>query len=190
MVSDSDIDQSARLQKHLELVRRWNTSCGLVSRNDIERLEALHVRDSLDLVPYVSDAQHLVDIGSGGGFPGTVLAIALPNLQVTCVERSHKKCRFLRHVKITLALNNLNVEEVDIRDAHAIRETYEVATIRAVAPPADAWAMAKLTLSQHGRALLQTSQAIDQPLKDGVIESAARATRGWISVVQRAGSTQ
>ena len=167
-------------------MRKWNSACSLVSRRDAAHLEERHLRDSLELQEFMGSSRRLLDIGSGGGFPGVPLAIAVPELEVTCMERSHKKCRFLRHVQMTLKLDKLAIVEADVRNAHAMRERFDVVTIRAVAKPTTAWNLAKNMLNENGYALLQTAHQIEASILDnGVIDAVAPATRGWISVVKR-----
>lgn len=174
------------METFLGQVRGWNASCKLVSRRDEKHLEQVHLPDSLDLQKFMGTSRRLLDIGSGGGFPGVPLAIARPDLEVTCLERAHKKCRFLQHVKMTLELENLEVVEVDVRNAIALRHSFDVVTVRAVAKPRMAWELAKPMLNACGYALLQTARQVDDSMLDqGFIEDASPATRGWISVVKR-----
>lgn len=178
---------TSQTETFLSQVRKWNASCNLVSQRDEKHLEEVHLTDSLDLQKFIGTSRTLLDVGSGGGFPGVPLAIALPDLEVTCLERAHKKCRFLRYVKMTLELENLSVVEADVRNAIALRNSFDAVTIRAVTKPRQAWELAKPMLHKCGYALLQTASHIDDSMLDhGFVADAAPATRGWISVVKRA----
>jgi len=68
-----------------------------------------HVLDCLAVVPHVTTARTLVDVGSGAGLPGIPLALALPQLQVTLLEANHKKATFLRQATIELGLDRVAV---------------------------------------------------------------------------------
>ncbi len=87
-------------------------------------------------LPQVSQ-QRLIDIGSGGGFPGLPLAIALPTWDITLVEATSKKVEFLEHVIALLHLDNasaLQSRAENLAHDHTHRERYDVATARALAP--------------------------------------------------------
>ncbi len=104
---------------------------------DPEAVEDRHLLDSLSLLhlPEVRAAGSLVDIGSGGGLPAVVLAVARPDLTVTAVESTGKKCRFISSVGERLGLDNLIVTCARAEDLGrgAARETFDVAVVRAVA---------------------------------------------------------
>ncbi|RKF13371.1 16S rRNA (guanine(527)-N(7))-methyltransferase RsmG [Roseovarius spongiae] len=90
-----------RLKVYAELVEKWNPRINLVSKSSIAHLWERHIADSaqnLDLAP--PTLRHWVDLGSGGGFPGIVIAILLsefqPDARMTLVESDQRKCAFLR----------------------------------------------------------------------------------------------
>lgn len=109
----------------------------VTSLRDPLSIEHLHFLDSLSLltVPEVRGATLLVDIGSGGGLPAVVLALAVPDMQVVAVESVGKKCAFIEEVKRTLELRNLSVQWARAEDAGRsdARGSYDVAVTRAVA---------------------------------------------------------
>lgn len=98
-----DEGQVKRFARYLELLLLWNRKINLTAIDDPAGVVDRHFLDSLALVPFVSQARTLVDVGSGAGFPGAVLAIALPGLQVTCVESIRKKVAFIQTVRGELA---------------------------------------------------------------------------------------
>lgn len=114
-----------------------NQKQNLVSRKTIGDELDKHIEDSLKIAEYVSlDGQTLIDIGSGAGFPGMILAIHHPDCQVTLVESDRKKSDFLIRVGKSLELHNVEVitERAEIlgqQPAH--RERYTLCTSRAVA---------------------------------------------------------
>ncbi len=103
-------------------------------------IEHLHFLDSLSLltVPEVNEAGRAVDVGSGGGLPAIVLALALPRLYVVAVESIRKKCVFIEQAALLLGLSNLSVECARAEDLghSSLRESFDVAVTRAVAPMA------------------------------------------------------
>jgi len=126
----------AELETFLNELSAYNEHTNLVASSEPGRLVSEHVLDSLSLCPLLGHAGSLVDIGSGAGFPGLVLAIVMPELTVTLVESVGKKAGFLASVSERLGLAP-RVEVVCER-AESIgrqaryRERYEAATARAV----------------------------------------------------------
>lgn len=115
-------ETSARLAAYAALLRKWNPAINLVSRSTLEALETRHIADSaqlFDLRP--PGARHWVDLGSGGGFPGMVIAIlaaeAEPDLRVTLIESDLRKATFLRTVARELDLGNVAILNTRIEDA-------------------------------------------------------------------------
>ncbi len=158
---------------------------GLVSDRDLANLHARHLDDSLALQAHLGSAYSLLDIGSGGGFPGLPLAVANPHISVTLVERNHKKCDFLRHVVMTLKLSNVDVITADIRNIGEALNSYDVITARAVAKPDQVWTWSRGLLNENGRLLLQTTTSYEENLNDATVESHRSAGIGWIIVVRR-----
>ena len=86
-----------------------------MSRRDVGRLEERHLLDSMSLLSLLEGRPRLLDIGSGGGFPGMVLAMGRPEMDVVLVERSQKKARFLQQVVYELGITGVEVVAQDIR---------------------------------------------------------------------------
>jgi 16S rRNA (guanine527-N7)-methyltransferase len=89
-----------RLQTYKTLLEKWQQKINLVSRSTLSHLWERHFEDSLQLLPYLPETKStLVDLGSGAGFPGLVLAICRgETLEVTLVESDLRKCLFLENV--------------------------------------------------------------------------------------------
>ena len=106
-----------KLQSYLDLLVKWNGAYNLTAIRDPGQMVVKHLLDSLSIVPYVQGAS-LIDVGTGAGLPGLVLAIALPELEVTLLDSNGKKVRFLRQVIADLKITNASavharVEEFD-----------------------------------------------------------------------------
>ncbi len=99
----------SRFQRYLELIEKWNRVHNLTAVRETEQMVVLHLLDSLTLLPYIASARTLLDVGTGPGLPGIPLAIARPDLAVTLLDSSHKKCAFLRQAKTELALANAQI---------------------------------------------------------------------------------
>ena len=171
-----------RFDLYIDLIKRWNDSFHLVSRNDLAIIERRHLLDSLRLLSRIDKEKCLIDIGSGAGFPGLPLAIAT-NLRVLLVERNQKKAVFLEQVKLELGLNLVEVSAQDV--VHVDDKDFELATMRAVAKPVVAWRLAAPKLAIGGRLLLQTGQPMEQTFANGKLESTEPAEIGWVSVVRK-----
>lgn len=109
----------------------------VIGTKDLDEIVLDHVLDSLSCFLFrpLSGAGRLADMGSGGGLPGIPIKIARPDLQVTLVESTGKKSRFLRQVADTLALEGVvvaNARVEDLAQSRTHREAYDVVTARAV----------------------------------------------------------
>lgn len=116
------------------LIQEVNKVLNLTGIDDDEGIFHKHFYDSLLIAPMMDHNRSVVDVGSGAGFPGIVLAIARPDLMVTCVEPTTKRTQFLSRVVSECGLKNviiLNARAEDIIEAH--RESFDYATARAVA---------------------------------------------------------
>ncbi len=133
----TDVDN---LLRYCQELQKWSKKINLIARDtSAEEIVEKHFLDSLLLLPLLhrfSPAKaSLLDVGSGAGFPGLVLAIALPDLAVTLLEPRQKRTTFLRHVIRTLALDNVHVQEERLEPGQALPEQFTFITSRAVAAP-------------------------------------------------------
>lgn len=153
---DLDLGTRARLQQFCALLRTANQAFNLVSRQDIDRLESRHVLDCLALGVWmqnnfpIGSPRKLLDIGSGGGFPGMVLAILWPDVAVTLVDRSAKKARFLERTAAGIGLVNTEVKCHDV-EVDPLAERFDYVTSRAVATVEKMWPWASECLVPGGR---------------------------------------
>ena len=150
------MDSKARLERLGGLVRRWNSRINLVARSTVADLEARHIGDSAALWPLVPvDATCLVDLGSGGGFPGLVLAILAmgerPALRIHLVEADSRKVAFLQTAERELGLKNLTIHNLRIEDLGPLGA--DVVTARALAPLERLLDLAAPQLAAGGRCL-------------------------------------
>ncbi len=111
------LEELKALIDFIALIVKWNRITNLVGSSSPDDLVSKHIVDCLAAVPYFESAR-LVDVGSGAGFPGIVIAILRPETQVFLVERSARKSRFLRQVAIELGLGNVEVVAERIEHWH------------------------------------------------------------------------
>lgn len=100
-----------KISAYAALLLKWNKTYNLTAVRDADGILALHLLDSLALLPHLDAANHsaLLDIGSGGGLPGIPLAIARPDLAVTLLDSNSKKSAFQQQAVIELGLANVKV---------------------------------------------------------------------------------
>ena len=101
--------QQLLLLEYVALLKKWNSTYNLTALRDEATMISHHVLDSLTLLPYIENAQTLMDVGSGGGMPGIPTAICRPDLQITLLDSNTKKTTFLQQAVIELGLNNVTV---------------------------------------------------------------------------------
>lgn len=109
MSLDISAAQQEKLLAYVELLKKWNKVYNLTAlRNDAQMI-SLHLLDSLTLLPYITQAETMLDVGSGGGQPGIPTAICRPDLQIALLDANTKKTSFLQQAVIELGLGNVRV---------------------------------------------------------------------------------
>ena len=133
-----DEEQVNMLLDYLELIEKWNRVYNLTAVRDPVEMLTHHLLDSLAVVgPLLRETDgrpiRLLDVGSGAGLPGVVIAIACPQVEVTCVDTVAKKAAFLRQVSASLGLVNLRGLHARVESLSRGRgeEGYDVITSRA-----------------------------------------------------------
>ena len=160
-----DLESSAvdRLTVYLAELMQWNRRINLMAR-DTQESQAIdvHFLDSLTLLPLLREHDgpiHLLDVGSGAGFPGLVLACALPEARFTLAEPRQKRVSFLRHLVRTLGLVNAEVV-ADRVEPHAAdwRGRFTHVTSRAVAGPGGFLALVRPLVTPATQVLLMLAR--------------------------------
>ncbi|MSR44480.1 MAG: 16S rRNA (guanine(527)-N(7))-methyltransferase RsmG [Phycisphaerales bacterium] len=125
------------LTRYLDLLYAANERMNLTGIRDRTVAWMRHIFDALTLLPTLqqSEARSVVDIGSGGGIPGLILAIVMPSVEFTLVESTGKKARFLEETASQLGLSNVRVrcQRAEVLGAKELREVIDVVVSRAVA---------------------------------------------------------
>ncbi|PMB39963.1 16S rRNA (guanine(527)-N(7))-methyltransferase RsmG [Fischerella thermalis CCMEE 5330] len=136
--------QQVQLQRLYELILEGNQKLNLTRITDPQEFWEKHLWDSLRGVAlllrvgqkdFTSPLHHFIDIGTGAGFPGIPVAIALPDCTVTLVDSTRKKIAFLEHILPELKLDNVKTligRAEEIGQQSQYRQNYDVAMIRAV----------------------------------------------------------
>ena len=145
--------QQQQLLDYAALVKKWNRSINLVSRQDIDRLWNRHVMDSLSAHRYLHGTS-VLDVGTGAGLPGIPLAVVNAERQFVLCDRMAKRIRFLQVVKSQLRLSNVELLEQDFANNKAWESGFDSILARAVAPAASLWPMLEPALNDGGRLLV------------------------------------
>ena len=130
-----DKSQIEQLEKYANFLLEYNTHTNLTAIKTLEEVYLKHFYDSLTLCKvYEFSNQSILDIGTGAGFPGLVLAIAFPSLKVTLLDSNNKKTTFLKECIKLLDLKNVEVITSRAEDyTREHREEFDIVTSRAVA---------------------------------------------------------
>jgi 16S rRNA (guanine527-N7)-methyltransferase len=127
-------DQVFALSAYLDLLQRWNATYNLTAVRERSAMISQHLADCLALIQplrRVREQGRLLDVGSGGGLPGVVVAALLPRLDVTCVDAVGKKAAFVRQVAGALQFANLHAVHARVEDLKV--PAFDVITSRAFA---------------------------------------------------------
>ena len=166
MCLDVSLETQQKLLAYLVLLQKWNKVYNLTAVRDPLEMVTLHLLDSLSVLPYIK-AKNLLDVGSGGGLPGIVLAICLPNLLVTTIDTVQKKAIFMRQVKGELGLDNLQIVHARV-ESFIPDEKFDVIISRAFSELVMFVNLTKNLLAQNGQWLAMKGQM--QYLELAVIE--------------------
>lgn len=145
-LTDKQVQQFAALEA---LYKEWNAKINVISRKDIDELYLRHVLHSLGIAKVMAfaDGSSILDVGTGGGFPGVPLAILFPNCQFHLVDSINKKLKVIKGVAESIGLTNIRTTHSRVE---AIDETYDFIVSRAVTamPEFTKWVKGKISKKQ------------------------------------------
>jgi 16S rRNA (guanine527-N7)-methyltransferase len=146
------------------MLRQRNQHVNLTSIVSPEGILTLHMLDSLSVASHLGDAQDIVDVGTGGGFPGIPLAVAYPERKLTLIDGTQKKIRFVAE----------SIEALDIRNATALaaraedlakNRQFDLVVARAVGNLADLVHNAGALVAPHGRLLAMKGRLPEEEIR-------------------------
>lgn len=165
--SDFTEKQTEQFKALEELYKDWNTKINVISRKDIDSLYEKHVLHSLSIAAafdFPAETE-IVDIGTGGGFPGMPLAIFFPDVKFHLVDSIGKKLKIIEAVKEAIGLTNVTTQHTRAEDIK--NRKFDFAVSRAVAPLAELWRWSKPLLKSGTYKIENESGTIQ--LRSGLI---------------------
>lgn len=150
---DVSAPQLDALLDYLALLQRWNATYNLTAVRELQQMLTHHLADCLAVVTPLrrqagTGPLRLLDVGSGGGLPGAVIALLNPSTDVTCVDTVGKKTAFVQQVASELRLPNLHARHARVEQMAP--ERYDVVVSRAFASLADFTRLTRQHLAAHG----------------------------------------
>jgi 16S rRNA (guanine527-N7)-methyltransferase len=161
----SSAAQTSALSRYIDLLQRWNATYNLTAVRDRAGMLTQHLADCLAIVPPLQRRAargRLLDVGSGGGLPGVVIATLLPGWDVTCVDAVAKKTAFVRQVAGALNLPNLHAAHSRVERLQA--QPFDVITSRAFASLADFTSLTRKHLAPGGAWLAMKGRVPDDEM--------------------------
>ncbi len=157
--------QLQALLDYLALLQKWNKAYNLTAIRDKSGMVALHLLDSLAVHPAVADVQRIIDVGTGPGLPGIVLAIMNPGKDFTLLDSNGKKTRFLFQAKTALGLSNVTIVN-DRVEAYNPPQPFDMIVSRAFASLADMTGWCQHLRAEDGCFLAMKGQFPQQEIDD------------------------
>ncbi len=148
------------------LYNEWNSKINVISRKDIEGLYEKHVLHSLSIaaVFQFQPGMEIIDIGTGGGFPGIPLAIFFPEVKFHLVDSIAKKLKVVDGIRENLEIKNITTEH--IRAEEIKNRKFDFAVSRAVAPLKELWKWSKPLLKKNHETVTQKPESSNPPNSD------------------------
>ena len=189
-------ETEARLDRYVDLLLEWQAKTNLVAASTLPNLWTRHISDSLQLLALAPSAKVWADLGSGGGFPGVVLACALaetPGAMVHLVERNTKKAAFLREaLRMTNSCGIVHLADIG-ESVDRIVGRVDCVTARAVAPLDQLIGFAEPLVNRGAKALFPKGQDVEAELTEATkywniephLHSSRTGGHGWIVELDR-----
>ncbi|MBF0328953.1 MAG: 16S rRNA (guanine(527)-N(7))-methyltransferase RsmG [Nitrospirae bacterium] len=161
---DSPNHVISSFETYLSELKKWNKAYNLTALKKDDEIITKHFLDSLLYLKLLPERKcSVADVGSGAGFPGLPIAIVKPDIAVTLIEPSRKKCAFLRHIKRSLQLNNIKILESRVEDIKDI--VFDAAVTRALFSISDFVKTTRHIVKKNGILILNKGPKFDSEIK-------------------------
>lgn len=169
-----------KIEGYVAMLRKWNSVLNLVGKSTLEDVWQRHIADALQLYPLIpKGAEHLIDMGSGGGIPGIILAfMGIP--KVTLIESDQRKAAFLKEAARATASQNISVMPYRIETITAADLPYgaaDVVTARALAPLSELINYARPFLKPTGECLFMKGKLAESEIAAARLRWTFRVSR-------------
>jgi 16S rRNA (guanine527-N7)-methyltransferase len=148
---DASTELCERCLAYLGLLVKWNRAYNLSGIRDPEQMLSHHILDSLSVRPYIL-GRRCLDVGTGAGLPGLILALSLPETHWVLLDSNRKKIRFLNQVKLELKVGNVEVRHGRVEEFQAA-QPFSIIISRALGPLARFWKMTEKLRNEDTRLL-------------------------------------
>ena len=169
-------EQSKLFLRAADLYMEWNSKVNVISRKDMDYFFERHVLHSLSILKVAMLRGRVMDLGSGGGFPGIPLAIMLPDVQFVLVDSIAKKCRVMLEIVEELGLKNVKVINGRAED---VEGTFDVVVCRAVAPLRTLLHWVENTIKKGGTMYCLKGGDLDEEIKEAQVKAKDYAISEW-----------
>lgn len=159
-------ETSEELETYVHLLLKWNQKINLIGRSTEDDIWQRHIKDSIQLNQYIPEGvSRLIDLGTGAGLPGIVIAILRKDVYITLVESNTKKTSFLLHIKQQLKLNNVTIINKRI-ESIKIDDKFDVITSRALASLSDLFAYTIEFSQKNTLCIFPKGSKLEDEIKD------------------------
>jgi len=152
-----------KLVQFMQLLQEWNQTHNLTAVDDLDEMVGLHILDSASIQPYMKGAT-LLDVGSGAGLPGMVLAILSPALEVTSIETRGKKAQFQMFAANKLELTNFTVENSRVEE-YDPKDKFAMVVARAFSDLETLIESSRQAIAANGRWLAMKGEVTEEEIK-------------------------
>lgn len=154
-----DTQKINQLMQYAQLLLKWNKVYNLTAITELNHIVSHHLLDGLTVVPHITPHLKIIDIGSGMGVPGIVLAIWYPANDLVLLDSNHKKCTFLKQVAIELGLTNVAIANSKV-ESYIPLDKFDVVISRAFASTKTFLELTKHLVTTDGYLLAMKGRAL------------------------------
>ncbi len=125
-------DHEEAISLYISELLKWNKSINLTAITTVDEIYEKHIIDCLNVIPHLKEISSIIDVGSGAGLPGILIALVCPQIKVLSVESVGKKANFQKNIKRKLNLKNLEIYSGRVENIQSEKKTrYDMAICRA-----------------------------------------------------------